>query len=448
MSFPGMKPGKDIDRIMAVVIAGIQPNSPAARRGIDAGDVLLRINGHEIMDVLDYRFYMTEASLTLTMRRGDKTRILRLRKAPDEEAGMEFDTYLMDKQRSCRNQCVFCFIDQLPKGMRKSLYFKDDDSRLSFLFGNYVTLTNLTEHEIDRIIAMHISPINISVHTTNPELRSRMMNNRFAGDRLSVMRRLADAGIQMQCQLVLCPGINDGDELQRSMADLAELAPAVQSVAGVPVGLTKYREGLPELRPYTREEARAVIRQMTEFGDRMMERHGIRVFHPADEFYLKAEWPLPDESFYGDFSQLENGVGLMTLLESQFTEALDACEAAPPSRRLTIATGTAAALFMRKLMDRATARFPALSVKVVPIVNDFFGHTITVAGLVTGGDLIRQLQAQDDLGEAVLFPAAMLRREGDRFLDDVSVEDVQAALGVPVLPVANDGEQLLDALRG
>ena len=344
---------------MGVTITGVAAGSPAARRGIRAGDELLRMNGHDIEDVLDYRFYMGEAALTLTLSREGKKRLLRLHKRPEEDPGLEFATYLMDAQHSCRNRCIFCFIDQLPPGMRESLYFKDDDSRLSFLFGNYVTLTNLSEHEIQRIIAMHISPINISVHTTNPALRCRMMGNRFAGDRLEVMRRFAAAGIRMECQLVLCPGVNDGEELARTMEDLAALAPAVESVAAVPVGLTRYRQGLPALRMYTREEAAAVVRQLEAFGERMLAAHGNRIFYPADEFYLQAGLPVPeDEAYYGDFSQLENGVGMTALLKAQFRRAMEACTGEPRGSRLTLATGAAARPLLEELAGEAKARWP------------------------------------------------------------------------------------------
>ena len=268
---------------MAVPIDGVTPGSPAARAKIAAGDTLVAINGRPIEDVLDYRFYIPDTRLKLTILSGGKQRTVRLKKAEFEEIGLEFSTYLMDEQHSCRNKCIFCFIDQLPPGMRDTLYFKDDDSRLSFLFGNYITLTNLTEHEVSRIIEMHISPINISVHTTNPELRCRMMHNRFAGDCLSILHRFVEAGLTVQCQLVLVPGYNDGEELERSLRDLAALGPAVESVAAVPVGLTKYREGLEPIRGFTPEESRAVIAQLTAAGDRMLAERGTRVFYPADE---------------------------------------------------------------------------------------------------------------------------------------------------------------------
>ena len=429
---------------MGVFIKGVTAGSAASGQGILPGDTLLEINGHDIVDVLDYRFYMTEPRLSVTLMRDGKKITRSLCKKPYEDAGLEFETYLMDKQHSCRNKCIFCFIDQLPSGMRESLYFKDDDSRLSFLFGNYITLTNLTDHEIERILSMHISPINISVHTTNPELRCQMMNNRFAGDSLKVLERFMHAGIHMDCQLVLCPGINDGEELERTMNDLARLVPMIESVAGVPVGLTKYREGLSPLRPYTREEAAAVVKQMEAAGDRMLERHGIRVFCPADEFYLKAGLPLPDEGFYGDFSQLENGVGLMALLDAEFRDALENCPKSPSGSRITLATGAAAAGFIEGLVGRARRKWGTLNAEVTPVINHYFGETIDVAGLVTGRDLIEQLKGKT--GDILLIPSVMLRREGDLFLDNVTPDDVSRELGVRVMPVQINGGSLVEAL--
>ncbi|HHV51347.1 MAG TPA: DUF512 domain-containing protein [Clostridiales bacterium] len=430
---------------MSVAISGVRAGSIAARHGIKTGDILEKINNHEIMDVLDYQFYMADTRVSLEIIRDGKAFEKTFRKKMNDDIGLEFDSYLMDKQRSCRNKCVFCFIDQLPKGMRETLYFKDDDSRLSFLFGNYITLTNITEHEVERIISMHISPINISVHTTNPELRCRMMNNRFAGECLKLLQRFANAGIKMNCQIVLCPGINDGAELERTLKDLSELVPSVESVAGVPVGLTKYREGLEPLRPFSREEAAEVIRQMEEMGERMMEKHGFRVFYPADEFYLKAELPLPGEEFYDDFAQLENGVGMIALFKSQFEEALDGCKSQPKGSRITVATGVAAYPLINSLVDLARSRWDGLNIQVVPIANRFFGETIDVAGLVTGRDLIEQLRSVVPEG-ILLIPSVMLRHEGDLFLDDVSVEDVQKELGVKVLTVPVDGGEFLERL--
>ena len=431
---------------MAVVIASVQEHSIAAKKKIAAGDMLTAINGHEIEDVLDYRFYLFEPRLTLSLKTSaGKTRTVRIRKSEDEDIGLEFETYLMDRQHTCRNNCIFCFIDQMPPGMRDTLYFKDDDSRLSFLFGNYITLTNLTEHEVERIIAMHISPINISVHTTNPELRCRMMNNRFAGDTLSLLRRFADAGIRMDCQLVICPEWNDGDELLRSMRDLAALGPAVESVAVVPVGLTKYREGLTPLRPFTEQESRDVIEMVTRFGDEQLAKTDNRLFYPADEWYIQANRPIPEEDFYGEMSQLENGVGLVALLRAQFADALSACDIKRAVGTDTVlATGVAAASVLTELVRTACTAVDNVSARVIAIKNDFFGESITVAGLVTGVDLSRQLQGVPC--ERVLIPDCMLRHEGDRFLDDVTPEQLAAELGVKVEVISTDGAALFEAL--
>ncbi len=430
---------------MAVQIAAVTAASPAEKAGIQPGDTLLAINKRDVQDVLDYRFFIPDTRLTLTILRGERRRRVRIRKEAYQEIGLEFDTYLMDKQRSCRNKCIFCFIDQLPSGMRESLYFKDDDSRLSFLFGNYITLTNLTEHEVERIIEMHISPINISVHTTNPELRCRMMNNRFAGECLDILHRFAQAGLSINCQLVLVPGYNDGEELQRSLEDLAALAPAVQSVAAVPVGLTKYREGLTPIRPFTKEEARDVIARMTAMGDTMLEKHGTRLFYPADEWYIRAELPFPEGDFYEEYLQLENGVGMTALLREQFREVLADTDIQPDGTRVVVASGVAAGPYIRALVEEAKAKWPALQASVIPIKNDFFGENITVSGLVTGQDLIKQLAGVPM--DRLLLPANMLRQEGDMFLDDTTPAQLEQTLGVPVEFVSEtDGGALLAAL--
>lgn len=429
---------------MGVLITGVKKDSAARRFGLRSGDVLIGINGNDITDVLDYRFHMTNEKLSVAFSRGNKTFIRKIVKKPYEDLGLEFSTYLMDNQRSCRNKCIFCFIDQLPQGMRESLYFKDDDSRLSFLFGNYITLTNITEHEIRRIIDMRISPVNISVHTTNPELRCKMMGNRFAGERLSVMQRFASAGIRMNCQLVLCPGINDGQELERTLNDLSKLVPSVESVAVVPVGLTKYRQSLDPLRPYTAEQAKAVVDLVEMAGESMTRRHGFRVFYPADEFFLKAGMPIPQAGYYDNFSQLENGVGLMALLNDEFDKALKNRAAEPRGSRIALATGVAAAPFLNRLIDKARRRWNTLNVEVVPVGNEFFGELIDVAGLVTGRDLIKKLDGINC--DLILIPSVMLRREGDLFLDDVSVEDVKKALNASVAVVQVDGGKLADAI--
>ena len=367
---------------------------------------------------------------------------MHIRKGEYEEIGLEFETYLMDKQHSCRNKCIFCFIDQLPKGMRKSLYFKDDDSRLSFLFGNYVTLTNLTQHEIDRIIKMHISPINVSVHTTNPDLRVKMMNNRFAGEVLSVLPKFAEAGIKINCQIVACPGINDGKELERTLTDLVDLYPSVECIAVVPVGLTAYREGLYPLVEYTKETATQTLDLIESYGDKFKAKYGNRIVYASDEFFLKAGREIPEADYYEDFDQIDNGVGLLSLLRDELLYALEDEEPSDINKNVTIACGTGVAEFMQKLMNSVTEKFSNIKINVIGIKNDFFGGGVDVSGLVTGQDLLKQL-ADKDLGDKLLIPQVMLRNEGDIFLDDVSIDEVRERLNLPVIPVANSGEALL-----
>lgn len=432
---------------MAVEISGVEKKSLAARKGIRPGMRLISVNGNEIQDVLDYRFYITESSLVLELEEEGKRKTVALHKEQYEDIGLEFDTYLMDRQRSCQNHCIFCFIDQTPKGMRESLYFKDDDARLSFLFGNYITLTNITDREIQRIIKMHISPINISVHTTNPELRAKMMGNRFAGEKLRYLYRLAEAGIHLNTQLVLCPGINDGEELERSIRDLQQLYPAVQSIALVPVGLTDHREGLYPLRPFTAREAEEVIRLADRLSQDFEERHHCRVVYPADEFFLKAGLALPEAEYYGDFQQLDNGVGLLSLMREEFLAACEDVEPSDQARHVTVATGKAARDFLDKLVDLLREKWHNLKCDVVAIENRFYGSQITVAGLVTGQDLVEQLKRRD-LGQEVLIPSVMLRHEQDCFLDDVTLEQAQEMLNCPILPVPNDGYELVRCILG
>ncbi len=430
---------------MAVTITDVAVGSVSEKKRIAAGDTLLAVNKQEIADVLDYRFHLQNSRLALTLlTKTGKKRTVRIRKKAEDDIGLQFETYLMDKQRACRNNCIFCFIDQLPQGLRESLYFKDDDSRLSFLFGNYITLTNLTEHEIARIIDMHISPINISVHTTDPALRCKMMNNRFAGDALKTMYRFAEAGLTIQCQLVLCPGYNDGEALTKSMEDLAALYPSVTSVAAVPVGLTRYREGLTPLRPFTKEEALDTVRRMEAMGDKMLEKYGTRVFYPSDEWYLKAELPLPDAAFYEEFSQIENGVGMLASLVEEFKAELDIADDTPQGSRICIATGVAAAPFLRQLVDQAAKKWDTMCVEVLAVENRFFGENITVAGLITGKDLAEQLKDKDM--DILLLSQNMLRQQGDCFLDDMTPAELSAALQTDVRFVSDNGSDLLAAL--
>lgn len=433
---------------MAVKIISVDKDSPAERAKILAGETLVSINSSEITDILDYRFYETNKTLSIVlMDKEQNLRTIAIRKGEYESIGLEFETYLMDKQISCRNNCVFCFIDQLPKGMRSSLYFKDDDSRLSFLFGNYITLTNMTERDVERIIKMHISPINISVHTTNPELRVKMMGNRFAGRSLDILYRLAAEGIKINSQLVLCKGLNDAEELVRSLTDLGKLHPSVQSIALVPLGITKFRDGLYPLEPYNKASAEEVLRIVEHYGDRFEAEYGERICYAADEFYLKAERPIPPAEFYGDFDQLENGVGLMANLKQEFEQALSDFEAVKEKRHVTLVTGTAVYPFLNELLDELRIKCHNLTCNAVPVVNDFFGHTINVTGLITGGDIIRQLKGMN-LGDELILPNVMLRREGDIFLDDVSLDDLRREFNVKITVVPNDGYELFNAIIG
>ena len=423
---------------MAVVIKSVEKRSPAHKAGIKSGDTLVSLNGNEIMDVLDYRFYQSDEKITISfINAKGKQKEKTVKKREGDEIGLLFDTYLMDKQRSCKNKCVFCFIDQLPKGMRESLYFKDDDSRLSFLFGNYITLTNITDHEVDRIIKMHISPVNISVHTTNPELRVKMMKNPHAGEVLSIMKRLNEAGIAMNCQLVLCPGYNDGEELRRSLRELTALE-SVQSIAAVPVGLSKHRENLPKLEKFQKETAAAVLDVMDEFRDTG------RVF-AADEFFLLADRPIPECDYYGDFPQLENGVGMWALMLRDSREAIEHAAQPEKPRKLSVVTGVSAYPLIRNIVDTAERKWHNLTCRVYEIKNDFFGHDITVAGLITGGDIINQLQGKE-LGDELLIPDVMLRHENDRFLDDVTTQELAEKLGVKVTITQSDGYSLIENL--
>lgn len=432
---------------MSTVITSVDRRSPAEHAGVRPGEKLISINGHQIVDVLDYRFFGYDKDPELELVDGDGTcRRVRLRKPEGRDPGLNFDTYLMDKARSCANNCIFCFVDQMPPGMRETLYFKDDDARLSFLMGNYITLTNLSPREIQRIMDLRISPINVSVHTTDPELRARMLCHKKAGDSIAVMRRFAQAGITMNCQIVACPGINDGPALERTLTELAEMAPAVSSVAIVPVGLTKFREGLYPLKPYTAEQAGAVIDLVEAFGRQQMEKSGSTFAWCSDEFYLLAGRPLPEKGYYEDMNQLENGVGMLRLLTSQAELALEDVPQGLVPRPCTIATGAAAAPFIQDVLEKTQRACPALKGEVRPIRNDFFGETITVSGLVTGGDLIAQLRGTAR-GERILIPSNMLRAGERVFLDDVTVEQVEQALGLPVTIVeAEDGFTLVDAL--
>ena len=433
-------------RITENIIRSVDRSSPLFGR-VAAGDRLIAINGNSILDVLDYKYYSYDPVLTVLIQKADGRELrLSVEKAEGGDLGLDFETYLMDKPRSCANHCVFCFIDQLPRGMRRTMYFKDDDARLSFLMGNYITLTNLSPREIQRVMDLHISPVNVSVHTTNPELRTRMLRNARAGECMDILRRWGEAGIVMNCQIVCCPGWNDGEELSRSMRELAALYPAVHSVSVVPVGLTRFREGLTELTPFTPSHAAETLELVERFAEECLEKYGSRIFFCGDELYIKAGRELPDDEFYEEHTQLENGVGMMRLLETEFLSALhlsDGEDGVP----FSIACGVGVGDFFTALLEKAKARYPRLNGRVYPIENDFFGHSITVSGLVTGQDLIAQLRGKE-LGQRLFISQNMLRRAEVDFLDGVTLEQAAAELGLPVYPVEQDGFALWDAISG
>ncbi len=434
-----------------VEITGIEKNSYAAKAHIVAGDILVSINGNPITDVLDYRFYITEKKLDITLDRRGETVSVTIKKPQYDDIGLEFATYLMDKKHSCKNKCVFCFIDQNPKGMREDIYFKDDDSRLSFFFGNYITLTNLTDADIDRVIKMRISPINISVHTTNPELRVKMMKNKNAGTCLRFLDKLRDGDITMNAQIVLCKNLNDGAELDRTLNDLSAYYPHIESIAVVPSGLTKHREGLYPLEPFNKEDARKVIAQIDRKRAENEKVYGERIIQAADEWYLKAELPLPDESYYDGYPQLDNGVGCITNQKDEISAEIenlleDGFSLGAP-REVSVVTGIAAYDFIRNAAKNLEKNFPGLTVHVYGVVNRFFGESITVSGLLTGGDMYDYLKDKP-LGQTVFIPSVTLRHEGDLFLDNMSLDEFAEKLGVPVVPVTNDGAEFADKLTG
>ena len=433
---------------MSVIVKSVAKKSPAYKAGMREGNTLISISGNSIMDVLDYRFYQNDVKLTLEyINSKGKTVTKKVKKKEYDELGLEFETYLMDKKHSCCNKCIFCFIDQLPKGLRDSLYFKDDDSRLSFLFGNYITLTNITEHEVERIIKMHISPINISVHTTNPDLRVKMMNNKNAGKVLDIIYRFNEAGIKLNCQLVLVPDYNDGEELERSLKDLTALE-NVECVAAVPVGITKYREGLCQISPFNKERAAKTIDILEKYSDLTLEKYGERRVFPADEFYILAERELPEADYYEEFLQLENGVGLVPLLLKESDEALDLCDyKLENKRKITMVTGEAAYPFIKSIVDKVLKKWDNLECNLVAIKNNFFGGEINVTGLITATDIEAQLKGMD-LGDVLLIPSVMLRDGGDMFLDSVTLEELSQKLDVSITTVDNDGYILIDKILG
>lgn len=428
------------------VISKVLPGSIGEELELEPGDVLVSINGQQVEDVFDYRYLMNDEVVELLIRKknGEEWE-LEVEKDYEDDLGVEFENSLMDDYRSCSNHCIFCFIDQMPPNMRETLYFKDDDSRLSFLQGNYVTLTNMSEYDLDRIIKFHLSPINVSFQTMNPELRCKMLHNRFAGDALKKVDKLYQGGVIMNGQIVLCKGVNDRDELEYSLEKLSEYAPILQSVSVVPVGLSKYRDGLYPLEPFDREDAEYLIEQVERWQKIMMERHGIHFIHASDEWYILAGKKLPEETRYDGYLQLENGVGMMRLLETEVKKRLAGLEGDDREFTASVATGKLAAPFIQQYMKLIQEKFPNIKVNVYTIRNDFFGERITVSGLITGADLREQLKDRE-LGEKVLIPCNMLRSGEDVFLDDLTVDDIKEALGTELVVVDEPGADLVDCV--
>lgn len=432
-----------------VKIVEVNKGSISDLCGLKSNDILISINGREINDVLDYRFYLSEETVSLTVERDSLVYTFDIEKEMYEDIGLEFETPLMDKKHRCENKCIFCFIDQLPKGLRETLYFKDDDSRLSFLHGNYITLTNLEKRDIERIIEMHISPVNISVHTTNPELRCQMMHNKRAGETLSYLKMLTDNGIEINAQIVLCRDINDGIELEKSLNDLARLYPKLDSVAVVPSGLTKHRQGLYPLKPFDKESSVAVIDMVERINKKYADDFNRNIFFCSDEFYLMAERELPSDEYYEEYSQIENGVGMLRSFETEvegFLKLLtvEECEIC---RSVSIATGYSAYDFICKMVKKVQQRCKGLKCTVYRIDNNFFGTTVTVSGLITGVDLIDQLKGKS-LFDELLISRSMLRDEGDLFLCQTSLKELEKELGVKVTPIEQDGASFVEGLLG
>ena len=432
---------------MVAEIARVYPDSLAEELGLKPGDRLLQMNGHDIHDVIDFMYYQASSELDLLMLIDGEEVLFEIEKDSEEPLGVDFRDYLMDRQRSCKNKCIFCFIDQLPKGLRETLYFKDDDARLSFLMGNYITLTNLSEQDIDRIIEMRISPINISVHSTEPELRVKMMANPNAAKINDILRRFYQAGIEMNCQIVLCKGVNDGVHLEKSLRDLAALAPFVRSTSVVPVGISRHRDGLYPLEPFDKADAERVIDLIEQIGLEQKQKVGVRGCYASDEFYVLAERDVPPEEAYDGYPQIENGVGLMRSLQQELEDVLSLENGDDVEREVGIVTGVLAAEYMERLMAKIKVKFTGLKYVIYPIVNRFFGEMITVSGLVTGCDILKQLK-NETLPSRLLIPSSMLRAEQDLFLDSISLYDVSDQLHRPIEITLNDGADLLDKVLG
>ena len=428
------------------IVKEIEPGSIAEELGIEPGDKLISINDTAIEDVFDYHYLVNDEELVVLIEKADGEEWeLEIEKDYDEDLGITFEQGLMDEYRSCRNKCIFCFIDQMPKGMRETLYFKDDDSRLSFLQGNYITLTNMSDHDVDRMVQYHLEPINISFQTTNPELRCKMLNNRFAGDALKKVDKLYEGGIHMNGQIVLCKGVNDGAELERSIRDLTKYLPYLQSVSVVPVGLTKYRDGLYPLEPFTKEDASEVLDTIEKWQKKVYDEYGFHFIHAGDEWYILAEREMPEEERYDGYMQLENGVGMMRLLLNEFDEAYAELKGDDREVEISITTGKLTYPYLKQMIEKLQVKFPNVKVHLYWIRNDFFGERITVAGLITGQDLIAQLKGQE-LGNKLLLPINMLRDGEEVFLDDVTLTQVKESLQVEVDIVKSSGWDFVERI--
>lgn len=426
-------------------IKSVDPGSIADELGLEPGDRLLSIDGHELEDIFDYEYYIENESIMVVIAKKNGEEWELDIENDYQDLGLTFENGLMSDYKSCHNKCVFCFIDQMPKGMRETLYFKDDDSRLSFLQGNYVTLTNMKDKDIERIIKFKLAPINISVQTTNPELRCKMLHNRFAGEALKKIDRLYEAGTPMNGQVVMCKNLNDGDELDRTIRDLTKYIPCMESVSVVPVGLSKYRDGLYPLEPITAEDAAKTIDIIEKWQKKVYAEHGIHFIHASDEFYILAGRELPEEERYDGYIQLENGVGMIRLLTTEVHEALDELEGDEEKEELSIATGKLAAVYLAGFLEEIKKKFPNRKLHLYPIRNDFFGEMITVAGLITGQDLIAQLKDKP-LGSRLLLPECMFRSGEEVFLDDITRQEVENALQVPVNIVKSSGQDFVNAV--
>lgn len=427
-------------------IKTVEAGSIAEELEIEPGDYLLAVNDKELKDIFDYHFICNDEYITVLIEKANGEQWeLEIEKDYNEDIGIDFEEGLMDKYRSCTNKCMFCFIDQMPPGMRETLYFKDDDARLSFLQGNYITLTNMKDEDLDRIIRYRLSPINVSVHTVNPELRVKMLHNRFAGDALDKLQKLYDNRIEMNSQIVLCKGINDGAELERSIEYLSGMLPYMESLSVVPVGLTKFRENLAELEKFTKKDAREVLDIIHKWQDKLLKEYGTRFVFASDEWYLTAELPIPQEDYYEGYNQIENGVGMIRSLEDEVDDCLQTHKGDNRKKKVSLATGVLAAPIIKRQTEKIMEKYPNVECKVYTIRNDFFGRDITVAGLLTGQDIINQLKDQD-LGDYLILPSVLLRTGEEVLLDDLTLSDLEKALQKEIRIVKSDGTSLVDTI--